>query len=84
MSPWIVMMLGQHCLDLINPLSITDISELNKQVTIIPVGLTSGMQLTNYKNICSSREALILQEGKEEEFLNWLCDCLKNICTENK
>lgn len=84
MSPWIVMMLGQHCLDLINPLSITDISELNKQVTIIPVGLTSGMQLTNYKNICSSREALILQEGKEEEFLNWLCVCLKNICTENK
>ena len=83
-SPWIVMMLGQHCLDLIDPLAITDISELNKQVTIIPVGLTSGMQLIKYKKNCTSREALILQEGKEEEFLNWLSGCFKNICIDNK
>lgn len=79
-GPWFISMLNQDLLNCLLPNDNFTKKNTSDLITVIPVGLTSGMQLDNYKSICNKREGMILQEGKEEEFFNWLINCFKIIC----
>ena len=83
MAPWLVTLLNEETLNNLQPNNNLLSLSSSKQLIVIPVGLTSGMQLVNYKGICNEREALILQEDNEENFFNWLFNSIKIKSSQN-
>ena len=49
-------------------------------VQVIPVGLTSGMDLETLRVLSHNNSAVVLKEDKFEMFFNWLHESLKMIC----
>ena len=80
---WFIPILEQETLNMLNQNEkLQDMSSKN-EITIIPIGLTKGMDLENFKLICKNKDAVVLQEGKESVFFNWLVDCFKITCSNN-
>ncbi|WP_455066112.1 hypothetical protein [Prevotella melaninogenica] len=53
-----------------------------QEVQVIPVGLTSGMDLEALSNLSQKNAAVVLKEDKFEMFFNWMFESLKMICTK--
>jgi uncharacterized protein YegL len=53
-----------------------------QEVQIIPVGLTSGMDIEPLSNLSQNNTAVILKEDKFEMFFNWIYESLKMICNK--
>lgn len=55
-----------------------------QEVQVIPVGLTSGMDLGLFSNLSQNNTAVIMKEDKFEMFFNWMYESLKMICNEEE
>lgn len=77
-----VFMLSAECANILTTPQKTIKLEENMAVQIIPVGLTSGMDLKSFQKISLKNNALILKDDKYEMFFNWLHESLKMICNK--
>lgn len=53
-------------------------------VQVIPVGLTSGMDLGLISNLSQNNAAVIMKENKFEMFFNWMHESLEMICNKEE
>ena len=75
-----VFMLSSEVADLLSKDQETLLLEVHKDIQVIPVGLTSGMELESLNKLSHKSAAVILKKNKFEEFFNWLHESLKVIC----
>ena len=75
-----VFMLSSEITDMLYKDQETLSLEVHKDIQVIPVGLTSGMELESFKKLSHKNDAVVLKENKIEEFFNWLHESLKLIC----